>query len=165
MFISQVPYVDDDGSSGIALACGECSDEDAQVLWGSDNWYSREAIGQCFYVNPPPSPMPMMPERYSLAGELEGPAYPSDSWMPLTHHRRVMDKASGKYLLPARPWVYPAPGYLQSIYRAHVLAGLADSLLVCNQSHHLPTVFLYMTMRLCRTQHCSWTARLCCELI
>jgi hypothetical protein len=80
-------------------------------------------------------------------------------------NRRVMDKASGKYLLPARPWVYPAPGYLQSIYRAHVLAGLADSLLVCNQSHHLPTVFLYMTMRLCRTQHCSWTARLCCELI
>jgi hypothetical protein len=76
--------------------------------------------------------MPMMPERYSLTGDREGPAYPSDCWMPLTHDRHVKDKASGKYLLPVRPWVYPAPGYLRSIYRAHVLAGLAESLLVRN---------------------------------
>jgi hypothetical protein len=126
----QVPYVDDNGGSGIALACGECSDEDAQVLWGPDNWYSQKAIGRCFYIHPPHTSMPMRPERYSLAGDVEGPAYPSDSWMPLTNERHVKDKASGKYLLPIRPWVYPAPGYLQSIYRAHALVGLADSLLV-----------------------------------
>ena len=139
--ISQVPYVDDNGGSGIALACGECSDEDAQDLWGRENWYSQRKIGQCFYVNPPATPMPMMPERYSLTGDREGPAYPSDCWMPLTHDRHVMDKASGKYLLPVRPWVYPAPGYLRSIYRAHVLAGLAESLLVRNKLRHLTSLF------------------------
>ena len=130
LIVLQVPYVDDCGNSGIALACGECSDEDAQVLWGADNWYSQRAIGQCSYISPPPTPMPMRPEIYSVSGDLEGPAYPSDAWMPITRPKNAMDKASGKYMLPVRPWVYPAPGYLQSIYRAHVLAGLADSLLV-----------------------------------
>ena len=125
--------MEDGGNSGIALACGECSDEDSQILWGQDNWYSQKAIGQCFYLAPPRCAMPMTAERYSLGGDFEGPGYPSSSWMPLTDTRRVMDKASGKFLLPIRPWVYPAPGYLQLVYRAHFVAGLADSLMVHSQ--------------------------------
>ncbi len=125
-----MPFVDDDGHSGVALACGECSDEDAKLLWGDDNWYYERCIGQVFYVSPPPTPMPIMPEIYTLAGKFEGPPHPSDAWPPMTQPHDVTDKASGKFLLPVRPWVYPAPGYLKLIYAAHETAGLADSLLV-----------------------------------
>lgn len=71
-----------------------------------------------------------MPERYTLGGNFLGPPHPPDAWPPMTHPQEVTDKASGKLLLPARPWVYPAPGYLKLIYEAHETAGLADSLLV-----------------------------------
>jgi len=153
----QVPYVDDDGNSGTALACGECSDDDAQILWGQDNWYAQKALGQCFYVTPPSTPMPMTPERYSLGGDFEGPGYPCSSWMPLTNQRLVMDKASGKFLLPARPWVYPAPGYLQSIYRAHAAAGLADSLLVNSCVRIAPAIG---ALRICLIVHAQDTTLL-----
>jgi hypothetical protein len=124
------------------------------VLWGPDNWYHQRAVGKCSYVTPPPTPMPMMPERYSLLGVFEGPPYPSDSWHNLTRQESVIDTVSGKLRLPIRPWVYPAPGYLRLIYRAHADAGLSDSLLVRHQSLPIAVPAVALMTLSSRTQHC-----------
>jgi hypothetical protein len=124
--ILQVPYEDDAGVAGVALACGESSDAQAAAAWGADNWYLRRCAGRVFY-SVPPAPgrrAPLTPEVQLPSGEL----VPGDAgaWRELSPARR----GAPVYALPAgRDYVYPAPGYLRMVYRSHARAGLVDNFL------------------------------------
>jgi hypothetical protein len=120
--IFEVPYVDDNGDTGVALACGECSDDVIRELWGDDCWYMRRCSGKITYFPYPDNrPMPLTPElQVELPGQglvLE-PGY-ATQFLPLT-----VPSQQAVYQLPSqRDWVYPSPGYLRMVCRAYNKAG------------------------------------------
>eukprot|EP00418_Pyrodinium_bahamense_P091768 CAMPEP_0179030712 /NCGR_PEP_ID=MMETSP0796-20121207/10703_1 /TAXON_ID=73915 /ORGANISM="Pyrodinium bahamense, Strain pbaha01" /LENGTH=203 /DNA_ID=CAMNT_0020726895 /DNA_START=193 /DNA_END=804 /DNA_ORIENTATION=- len=119
--ILEVPFRDDAGAEGLALACGECADEDIPQLWGPDVWYLRHCTGRISYVGKsvPAEPIPVVPFCDGAPGN---PAV----WLELTPGREDEEYI---YDLPPGPWVYPAPGYLRMVYRAHAHTGILDNFL------------------------------------
>ena len=132
--IIQVPYLDDEGRHGVALACGECTEEDLRRLWPEAScWYLQNCRGKISYACAQPESvepgighdddMPLVAEVQREAG---GALIPGDPavWLPLTPPR-----GKRPFNLPDRRWVYPSPGYLRLVYRAHAKAGLAENFL------------------------------------
>lgn len=119
--IIEVPFRDDLGKEGIALACGECADKDVVRLWGPDVWYLRHCTGRISYLSEdvPQEPMPLVPPCGGAPGD-------ASAWLELTPGS---DEEDYVYELPQGPWIYPAPGYLRMVYRAHVKAGILDNFL------------------------------------
>ena len=116
--IIEVPFKDDTGAAGVALACGECSDDESERLWGANNWYLLRRRGRISYSAPEPfeEAIPLVPLDCASNAPLcdEGAGYP-----------QRLDPAPGEdvYELPAGPWVYPSPGYLRLCFHAHRRAG------------------------------------------
>lgn len=110
--------------SGVALACGEISHEQMKTLWDeSDCWYLKHCTGRISYIESPSStPMPIVPEVELADGSFS--AGDPTTWLPLSPGRQPRP-----YQLPDRNFVYPAPGYLRLVYRAHCKAGIEDNFL------------------------------------
>jgi len=111
--IWEVPFVDDNGTEGIALACGECTDEQMKSTWGESNWYITRCTGRISYVDAVPNtPIPLIP-----AIQVDSTTFTDGNpalWLPFTNGSNL-----SKYNNPDRPWVYPSPGYMRLVYRAY----------------------------------------------
>ncbi|CAE8636353.1 unnamed protein product, partial [Polarella glacialis] len=120
----EVPFVDDNGTSGFAVACGECDDKEISKYWGPTVSFVEHCVGRITYIGDaiPAEPMPLVPPLNRTPGN-------PDIWVDFTPDHEY-DK-NHQYVLPEGPWIYPAPGYLRLVYRAHVSAGgdMADNFL------------------------------------
>ncbi len=76
----------------------------------------------CVCQGPTGAALPLVPDVQHADGTIV-PGDPT-TWLPLTpgHARRP-------YSLPVRTWVYPSPGYLRMVTRAHAKAGIVDNFL------------------------------------
>ena len=120
--IIEVPFQDDRGVSGIALACGECTDEESVATWGADNWYLERARGRISYSNYSGAAQPLVPSSSSSSSSSS-----SAGGAPLaaSYPERLTPppRKETVYELPPGPFVYPSPGYLRLCFRAHRKAG------------------------------------------
>jgi hypothetical protein len=115
--IQALPYVDEHGGAGCALACLEApSDAAARALWGSSSHPHRGGV-QGTVWRFPPSPeqaMPLTPEVIPAQGSAGQP---------------TGDPAAAAIALPERQWIYPARRYTRLCYLAHCMAGMEEELL------------------------------------
>jgi hypothetical protein len=124
--IVEVPFVDSSGNTGIGLACGECSDSRMREIWGDDCWYLQRCSGKISFVDLPEGPIPLVPELEvsSPSGEIFIGGDPTQL-LSMDQELCSMDVIR----LPDRTWIYPAPGYLRLVCRAHRTAGILDEFL------------------------------------
>ncbi|CAE8612331.1 unnamed protein product [Polarella glacialis] len=111
----EVPFTDDSGESGIAIACGECADEDICDYWGPRVPFLDKCVGRITYIDDalPEEAMPLVPPVDGEPGDPE-------VWMDIS---AKVQTGGPPHVLPDGPWIYPAPGYLRLVYRAHASAG------------------------------------------
>lgn len=95
-----------------------------KMLWDVNKcWYLQNCEGRISYVDcSPSSAMPIIPDIQMPDGTFA--AGDSSVWIPMTPGR-----GKRPFRLPDRPHVYPAPGYLRLVYRAHCRGGIEDNFL------------------------------------
>eukprot|EP01126_Amoeba_proteus_P060072 TRINITY_DN7915_c0_g1_i2.p1 TRINITY_DN7915_c0_g1~~TRINITY_DN7915_c0_g1_i2.p1 ORF type:complete len:281 (-),score=38.15 TRINITY_DN7915_c0_g1_i2:97-939(-) len=121
--ILEVSYKDDDGTEGIALACGECTDDNhMNQIWGNNNWFTQGCTGRIWYGLPPEnSTIPLVPSlQIDATNFIEGDP---DDFLIFTRPREYYKQ------LPCRTWVYPSPGYMRLVYRAYLKGNLEKNYL------------------------------------
>jgi hypothetical protein len=119
--IQALPYEDEHGRAGCALACLEApSDAAALALWGSSSHPHSGGVQGTVWRFPPSAAaaMPLTPEVIAQ-GSVQGQA---------TGEPAAAAPAAA-IALPERQWIYPARRYTRLCYLAHCMAGMEEELL------------------------------------
>ena len=115
--IQPIPFTEMDGRQGVALACLESTDAEAQRLWGEAHWYRASIKGVVWRYPSATARIPLVPQ----AEEEEG----------VGMRQGAAPWPESVFALPTRVWVYPARAYLALCFQAHQKVGLGDHFLDC----------------------------------